>query len=62
MCVLHPRARFRVLARGVRQEATFPLFSAVSPLVACQQERIRVILPTLTGKPGLQDKAEEVFS
>jgi hypothetical protein len=51
-----------MLARGVRQEATFPLFSAVSPLVACQQGQIRVILPAATRKPCLQDKPEEVFS
>jgi len=62
MCVLHQKRTSRALARGVRQEATFPLFSAVSPLVACQQERIRVILPAATGKPRLQDKPEEVFS
>jgi hypothetical protein len=62
MCVLHPEAYSCVLARGVRQEATFPLFSAVSPLVACQQERIRVILPAATRKPCLHDKTEEVFS
>jgi hypothetical protein len=49
MCVLHLKARFRVLARGARQEATFPLLSTVSPLVACQEGQTRVILPTATG-------------